>query len=310
MKKTISLILALLLCLSLCACGNGSDSPAQTATNDTKAQAKNQFSGDTEFLSCRFADEVHAADGELTAMLYQQIDGKVYVDLVFSVNNQTSEEISEEQISGWLIYQDVNTTLQYCRDNSVSTAVEKDPVLPGEHAYVHLFTRLPAEAENEKLTVHYTINGQEYQCDVAAKDTRDALSVKTEVHTGDVVDVPYSSCKFEVLDARVVENLQATNQKDTYYSGPFVLVKLQVTNNHPTHTLDDILAYTESDGEYYRFSTDVEINDNTDFASFAGIAPGESKTVAIYHKVSDVIDRNNVVVRFNVAGSCYYVNIK
>ena len=169
MRKIMAFTLAVLYMLALCACGNdGAPSTqrpkaeqntavAQTETVTTESQAMEQVSGDIEFLSCRFADEVHAADGEYTAMLYQQIEGKVYVDLVFSVNNQTSDEISEEDIFGWLVYQDTNNTLQYCRDNSISTTVESDPVLPGEHTYVHLFTRLPAEAEKENITVYYTI---------------------------------------------------------------------------------------------------------------------------------------------------------
>lgn len=316
MKRMIGLLLALLMMLSLCACGGtGADNEmaAEPETPETEATAQQlqKISEDITLLSCRFADSVHAIDDEFIGSLYEKIQGRIYVDMVFSVDNNSGEDFGPDQISGRLTYQEEEWELHYCRESATSVGVNDNPV-GDEFALVHLFTRLPAEAEQEDLTVTYTVNGEEYTCKVAPKQTTEGLDRKTEVRQGDVISLLDGDYAFEVLEVGIIENLQASYQTDDYYIGPFAIVKLNVTNNHPGRTLYDIQGYTKLDNEWMRISVDIEGGEFTDFEGldYYGVAPGESRLVYIYFGIDEDEISDDLMIRFNLCGSCYYAKIQ
>lgn len=315
MKKIVILLLALLVMFSATACQDQTaeeQAAEEQAAEDTGSaipeNVKNGPQGDIQLLSCRFVDEIRSVDNEVVSMAYTQRDGRVYVDLRFSVNNQTSAPIGAEQITAWLSYDDVKQELQYCREGT-STSVDSEAVAPGTHNYVHLFTLLDAGAEGNAITVYYTVEGKEYECTVAEKRTVEPLTDKIEATPGKTINDNYADCQIKVLDISTVENLQASNQVNRYYPGPFVLVKVEITNQHPTQALNSLFAYVKINGLYSRINTDVETADGTDFESLTEIAPGEKETVYLYYKVRDEETRNDDLLRFNVAGSCYYVEL-
>ena len=334
MRKLLSFILVLLFVITLLGCTKDktgeqgvpqqnlnkdetthTTSPTEEATNDADSKndtSEEMVSGDIQLLSCRFADEIRGADGEVVSIHYSKLDGKVYVDLLFAVDNTTSKQIDNSTISGWLSFRDVKTELKYCRDGANATNVNNEPVLPDAYGYVHLFAQLEAEAENEDLTVHYTVNDKEYECTVKGKNTDDPLSAKTQIKAGDAADVPYTDYAFKVLSVGKVENLQVSNQTDTYFSGPFALVKLEVSNNHATRVIgvNDIFAYTKNADSYTRISVDVENEDGTAFSSdYLSIAPGEKEVVYVYAKLS-LLGTEAPTIRINIAGTCYYAIVE
>jgi len=310
MKKIVILLLALLVMFSATACQDqtAEEQAAEDTGSTIPENVKNGPQGDIQLLSCHFAEEVRSADNEVAGMLYSDRDSRIYVDLRFSVNNRTDAPIGEEEITAWLTYNEVKQELQYCREGT-STSVDSEAVAPGTHNYVHLFTALENEAEDQEITVYYTVDGKEYDCTVAEKQTIEPLTDKTNAITGKSFHDEYGKCQVKVLEVGTVENLQATNQMNQYYSGPFMLVKVEITNEHPTQALNNLFAYIKMDGTFSRISMDVENTDGTDIESFMEIAPGEKETVYLYYKIRPEETRDDNLLRFNVAGACYYVEL-
>lgn len=262
-----------------------------------------------ELVGCWFVKSVHALDGEYIGSGYEEREGKVFVDLVLYVNNDTEKDFDDECISGIVVYEGVKRELQFARESSHLAAMSSDPIGAGEVGYVHLFTLLPEEAVNETVTVTYTLNGEEYTCEAEEKSEQDPLEAKTRLEVGDVSSVYDGQMELKVTAAEVVENMQASNQSGAYYPGPFVLVELEVTNNHPSAIVDNIFSYAVIEDGYSRISPRVENDAGDGFAYLEMIAPGETQTVYIFMDKEEDMDEDDMIIRFNFAENCYYVQV-
>lgn len=298
MKKYLCLLLAALLMLALCACGE--TSPSYTAVP----------SGDVQFVSCQFAQEIRAADGEVKTQFYQQVEGKIYVDLRFSVTNCSASPIGKEDFSATLHYHDTLIPMQYCRETESATAVNEDAVSVGEHGNVHMFTLIPKEAVDDDLSVSYQVGGKTYWTKVEKTQTPLPMTGKTRLNVGDKVQIPYVDCELKVLEAGVVEQLQASKQTESFYPGPYVLVKLQLTSNHGMIKISDVYAHTVIKEEQISLHVETENVQGTDLVAFSQLEPGRTTQLYLFAKLDEGETLNDDIVRFNIAGSCYYVRIK
>lgn len=184
MKCIFMMLLAVCILVSLCACSPSvpQENPKQTTAGNDEATV-NQTEGSSNTLeanagiqvtleSCRFADEVRGADSECATMLYEDKDGKVYVDAVLFV--LTDSELDADAFAAYVVYDDLRYDMQFCVDSYTGVSVDDDGVYaPGGR--VHMFASLPDAAETADLTVVITVNGKEYTSKVAEKDSRAAL---------------------------------------------------------------------------------------------------------------------------------------
>ena len=322
MKRIFMMLLAVCILVSLCACSPSvsQENPKQTtAGNDEATVNQTEGSSNTPEIntgvqvtleSCRFADEVRGADSECATMLYEDKDGKVYVDAVLFV--LTDSEMDADAFTGYVVYDDLRYDMQFCVDSYTGVSVDDDGVYaPGGR--VHMFASLPDAAETADLTAVITVNGKEYTSKVAEKDSRAALDQKTELRAGDKKSVLGGLVEFEVISCKYTKVLQAQDTANTeqYTSTkPFVDLVLKITNNMKNEemVLTDFFGYVVVGEENVRADNRIEIENNTDldYLSNVGVAPGKTEYVHVYAGVEETQDVSNLAMRFNLAGVCYY----
>lgn len=325
MKRIFMILLAVCILVSLCACSSSVplENPKQTTAGNDEATV-NQTEGSSNtpetntgvqvtLESCRFADEVRAADSECATTLYENKEGKVYIDTVLTV--RTDSTIEKDAFAGYVVYDDLRYDLQFCADSYTGVSVDEygDGVYyPG--ARVHMFTSVPDAAEGADIEVVVTVNGKEFTSEVAEKDTRTALEQKTELKIGDKKSFYDGLIEFEVVSCKYTKILRGQDVANSkQYSGtkPFIDLVLKVTNNATgeEQTLGDaFFSYTIVEGEIVRGETKVETNNNTDlkFLSLEGIAPGTTEYIHVYSVVEETQNMGDLMIRMNFGESCFY----
>ena len=326
MKRLLTILLVLCILTGLCACsasesqGNnisdtqqtneGSNEPNAEQTEDSNNTPEANTGIQVTLESCRFADEVRGADSECATMLYEDKDGKVYVDAVLFVLSDT--EMDADAFTGYVVYDDLRYDMQFCVDSYTGISVNDDGVYaPGGR--VHMFVSLPDAAETADLTAVMTVNGKEYTSKVAEKDSRATLEQKTELKVGDKKSVFGGLVEFEVVSCEYTKVLQAQDTANTeqYTSAkPFVDFVLKITNNMKNEetVLTDFFGYVVVGDENIRANNKIEVENNTDLDNLSnvGVAPGETEYVHIYASVEETQDVSSLAMRFNLAGICYY----
>ena len=298
MKKYLSLLLAVLLLLALCGCSE--EGPSYTEVPI----------GNVQFVSCQFVREVRAADGEVKTQFYQQVENKIYVDLWLSVTNTSTQPMGKESFSASLHYNETLYPMQYCRETENGTIVDETPIPAGGHSYVHMFTQIPQEAVEDDLSVSYQVGNKTYWTKVERTPAPLTMTGKTRVKVGEKVQIPNVDCQLTVLEMGFVEQLQASRQTESYYPGPYALVKLQLENNHKTATIGEIFSYTVKNGQQVAVQVEVENEQGTALESFSQLEPGQETVIYLFTKLDKDEILDDGMIRFNIAGSCYYVRMK
>ena len=295
MKRFVLFALVLGILFGLCACGSAGSGK-----------------GPVTIESCRFAEEVRAADGECVSMYYPDGEGKVYVDVVLAIRTDTT--ISENAFSGYVTYDAEQYPLQYAREGANGNGLNEDDVTaPGGR--VHMFTSLPDDAQDSKLTAVVTVNGTQYTAKVGKKLEKDPLKAKTKVKAGDKESVWDGKVTFEVVSCKYTEVIKPQNPESTaeYKTvDPVVDLVLKVTNNleGENQEIKNIFGYLLIDGELYSANDRMEINNNTELDYDTLVAPGKTAYVHIFANAEDAKDPDSLIMRFNIGGNCYYCEVE
>lgn len=269
------------------------------------------------FIGCNFADEVTALDKEYVGNVFSGSDDEVYVDLVLGVLNNSDEDFTEDSISAYVLYEDARYDMQFEMESDYSTgflSYGAKNIVPGDYQIIHLFESLEKDAENEDLTVTYSVNGRDFECEVSPKDNRDALNRKTKVFVGDKVDAN-GLYKFEVVSCKTTKILKAQDLENTEQYEPmssgkeFFELVLKIKNNSD-FALNDIRAYTEIDGEFVSATAAIETDNNTDIDQFGSLASGDEEYYHIYTTIDEDADTDGLLMRFNLGNVCYYCEIE
>lgn len=320
-SKLMSIILALALTSMLPGCGQKTENASSPNTADntkTVSDSKKVTSSDAdiEILSCAFDNEVMGFDEELSSYGYTKIDGKVYVNAALKVSNNSKEAIGEDDISGYFEYKELRYDLQYDLASIAPTKhSDGKSILPGCVGIVNLLARVEEEAVDEDITVTLTLCGEERKEAVAAIDTRDALSKKTEVKAGDKFNVN-NLYDIEVVECSEKKYLQTTNYKESEQyealSGDkFIDLIIKVKNNTDVE-LNEIKGYVIINDEGTYAKDDIEVKDNTELKSLdaSPLKAGEEEYIHISSTVDDTENTDGLAIRFNLAGNCYYCKVK
>lgn len=270
-----------------------------------------------EFIGCNYADEVTALDKEYIGNIFSGSDDEVYVDLVLGILNNSDENFTENSISAYVMYEDARYDMQFEVESDFSTgflSYGAKYVVPGDYQIIHLFKSLEKDAENEDLTVTYSVNGRDFECEVSPKDNRDALKRKTKVFVGDKVDAN-GLYKFEVVSCKTTKILKAQDLENTEQYEPmaggkeFFELVLKIKNNSD-FALNDIRGYTEIDGEFVSATAAIETDNNTDIDKYGSLASGEEEYYHIYTTIDEDADTDGLIMRFNLGNVCYYCEIE
>lgn len=339
MKRLLTLLLALCIATGLCACGqshsenntgqketaandpvhtqehNENEEPETKPTENEEADISQNANAQITIESCRFADEVRAADSECATVLYEDKDGKVYIDAVMNV--LVDAELDADVFSGYVFYDERRYELQYCLESYTNVAVtDKNVSVPGGR--VHLFTSLPDAAENEDLEVVMNLNGKEYKSKVEAKDKRAPLEKKTQVKVGDKHSVMDGLITFEVISCKYTKYLQAQDTANTkQYTvgvGPIVDLVLKVTYNFTQKegTYREVFGYVVINGENVRTGNRIENDNNTDVEHLSAddFAPGKAEYLHIFTGIEETQMGEDMAIRFNLGDVCYYCYVE
>ena len=319
MKRVLLILLSICLLVGLCACSPsvsqdkpeqttaGNTEPASEQTEDADSVPEGNVNAKITLESCKFADEVRAADSECATMLYQDKEGKIYVDMVLFV--MTDSEIDADAFAGYVMYDDQRYDMLFCVDSYTGVSVADDGVCaPGGR--VHMFASLPDAAESADLTAVVAVNGKEFTSKVSEKESRAALDQKTELKVGDKKSVLDGLVEFEVISCKYTKVLQAqdtANTKQYTSSKPFVDLVLKITNNLSGEdmVLSDFFGYVVGE-EIVRANNKIEVDNNTDLESLSGVAPGKTEYVHVYVNVDEGQNTSDLAMRFNLGGTCYY----
>lgn len=320
-EKLMALLLMLLMLFALSACKNdntnaSTDAKDNAVNNTTESKVENAVGNiEIEIESCSFANEVRALDGEYAGTLYEKIDGKIYVDVIAVVNNKSNVDFNQDNVSGYVTYEDLRYDFQYCSESYTSSSVDSDVTIPPNmQGRIHLYTRLPAEAENQSgLIAHVIINGEEQDIAVEAMNNSDPLSRKTQLHVGDKVDLMDGTVEFEVIDCVRSKYLRASDYANSkQYGGTNTLVDviLKIDNNLAEGEITDIFGYTKIGDEIILANVRIETENHTDLgyiSSVGGVVPGKSEYIHVYSEIDEETPDDEAILRFNFGGNCYYI---
>ena len=324
----IAFLLVLSVFITLCACG----SEKQNVTNKTNSNIATTLKGfdsesgeseiseknitasadnaDITVEGCNFAKEIQAKDGEVSTNSYPEIEGKIYVDFVAVVKNNGKKEISADSFSGYITYDELRYDFQYCSDSYTCVSVRNDAVPANETKRIHLFTRLPAEAENKTdLEAIVSICGKEYKEIVKPNNNADALSTKTELKKGDKGSWMNGAVEYEVINCVYSKYMTATDYSNAeqYMAAnkkiADVIIKIK---NNTENEIADIFGYVKTGETAVRAHMKVETENNTKI-DFGGVEAGKTETVHLYVEVDENTDANDIILRFNFDSNCYYI---
>ena len=310
MKKIIALIsLALCMVFVFTACSSGGKSSGNSA--GIKETLKNC---NIEVLACNFDDEVTGLDEEFVGSSFQKVDGRSFVNLILKVENTSTAELNEENISAYFMHNDLRYDMQMEIETKSLTSFGIETVAPGEVEIVHLIQRIDEEVKGSDITVKLTVDGKEFDVKVDAEDTRAPIEKKTKVSVGDTVDVD-GKYSFEVVSCKEKAYLSTTDEaKSEQYQSvdrKFVDMVIKLTNNSGFE-LKEMRAYTIIDNETYAGETSREINENTELEElmFESLKDGETEYCHAYAVVPENVDTAGAMVRFNLGGNCYYCTVE
>lgn len=304
--------------LSLCACGGKNDAATnngtagETTNDSTKTVSESRI--DIEVLSCSFDNEVMGIDEEFSNWGFEKRDGKVYVNLALKITNRSDEPLTKDDIKGFFKLDDVEYSLQYNLASSAPNP-DSDNILPGCVGMVNLITLVEESVMDSDITVNYSIKGEEFQEKVSPLDTTDAFSKKTEVKPGDKFNVN-GLYDVEVISCTEEEKLSATDKENgsEYLAGSgkkFVDLLLKVKNNTDV-ALDPvkITNYTIlEDNTAIRGNVRFEANNNTELG-YDELQPNTEEYAHFFVSVNEDVKTDDLIMRFNLAGNCYYVNVE
>ncbi|MBE6913252.1 MAG: hypothetical protein E7473_12080 [Ruminococcaceae bacterium] len=267
-----------------------------------------------EVLSCSFDKEVMGIDEEFSGYGFTERDGKVYVNLALKITNNRATPLKKDEIKGYFEYDELRYDLQYELMSSVPVGSNDNLLAPDCIGFVNMISLVDEEATKENLTVHFTIDENEYSEKVMPIDTRSAFEKKTEVSVGDTFDAN-GLYEVEVIKCEESKYLRATNYNESrqYQSAneKFIDLVLNIKNNTNVN-FRSIYGYVIIDEDGIRAIDKVEVKENTELESMdiAPIKPGEEGIVHLYVTVEDDMDTDDLAMRFNLGGNCYYCYVE
>lgn len=315
-EMLIALVLTVSMLLTLSACGSQdqNNGDAMKPSNDMSSAGSSAGNVEVVVEGCYFVKEIRAKDGEVATTAYPETDGKVYVDFVASIENQGDTEISADDVSGYVTYDDLRYDFQYCSESYTGVSVDDTEIPANDAGRIHLFAKLPADAEKEtSLEAIVSIGGKEYKEKVKVADTADALTKKTELKAGDKESLLNGAVEFEVVNCVYSKYMTATDyanaEQYTVANKKIVDAVIKVTNNLPEGEITDIFGYVKIGDVVERANLKVETENNTEL-DYGGIAPGKTEYVHIYVALDENTSADDAILRFNFGGNCYYIKAK
>lgn len=304
----------------LCACSGKNN----TANENSSAIDKDK-KGDTqiittesnvniEVLGCSFDKEVMGVDEEFSNWGFTERDGKVYINLALKVTNNSDETLTKDDFKGFFELDGDEYDLQY---NLATVAPKPDSynIQPGCVGMVNMIALVDESVMDSDITVNYSIKDEEFQKKVEPIDTTDAFSKKTEVKAGDKFDVN-GLYDVEVISCTEKENLTTTDEENggQYLAAEgkkYVDLLLKIKNNTDVE-MDPvkITTYTILDDEKaIRGNVRFEEKDNTEIG-YNGLAPEKEEYAHFFVSVDETVKTDDLVIRFNIAGNCYYMEVE
>lgn len=319
--KKIALLLALVMVIgTLAGCGGGADNttaapttaPSTTpADTEPSAPAVEYAPEGITLLSCRFDQEVTALDRECTAMMYTDLPGQVYVDMIFYVSPAFFEGGKTlPHFAAELTYDEYTYQLEYSIETPGNTSFETAS-LPATGGYVHMMTSLPEKALNpeETLEVRYAIGDRQYTCQVGSLISEGKLDNKTELTVGFQDAIFGGMVDLEVIDIRCEKYLVATkggenDRYDWYGTYTYVDIILKITNNFASESITAPLGYIIKGNSIIKTAYMVETEHNTKLDDLTSIEPGQTQYIHVYATIDESIEKAQL--RINFGGKLYY----
>jgi len=271
-------------------------------------------------LECVYDEALTGQDEEYFYIKYGVDDRNwIFVDLVIEIENTGTEDITEDNFSGYFTYKSCRHDFDFSIEpkSSLSARSGSDAFIPaGDRGIVHLYSTVEKEAEGTDITVFYAVDGNEYEEKVTVKKDADLLESKKEVKVGDVVDVN-GRYEFEVLSCDVAESMFATNATESQpyssFDTPVVDLVIKVKNN-TNLVMEKLKPYAVVDDKILEGEHGIEVENNTVIVSASvtngyevqTIEAGEEEICHLYVLVKNEYNTENVAVRFNIDGVCYY----
>ena len=296
-------------------------STTQSVTEDdvvTTPESKKEFT--FEVVECVFDNSITAVDEEYVYNSYEEKENRVYVDLVLRVVNTGNTPVTENDFSGYLIYNNKRYDMQMAIEGATGVSLGASEVKAKDVAKVHLFAYLDKKAENSDITVTYTVSGKTYEEKVKpAINSSNSLDKKTEIKVGYVINVD-SRYSFEVIEASSVEFIHAQNSSSSKQYKPLVkdkkfahvLIKLKNNTELPV-SYSNTLVYTITDDVVTKGKFAKETSNNTEIDTHGKVSlnADEEEFVHLYVDINDTdVAAGNLILRFNLGGNCYYCKIK
>ncbi|MBR5239540.1 MAG: hypothetical protein IKW04_03055 [Clostridia bacterium] len=307
MKRIFAFLMITVLTVSLLAgCGVNQ---SQESSNTLQVDGL-----EIEVLACEFDKEVMGIDEEFSGYGFTERDGKVWVNLMLKIKNNSENDIGEDELSGYFTYDDLRYDLQYELWSVAPTRNNDESIEPGCVAVVSLVNLVDQAAMKEDLTVYYTVLDKQFEKKVAPMDTRTPFEKKVKVSVGDKIDVE-GLYEIEVLECKEKAYLQASDYENSEqyqtYEGKFVDLVLKVKNNSGSD-FEGVNGYTLVGEEFIRTAERIESQDNTEleWVSDSPMKNGEEGIIHLFVTVEEDYDTSDLAMRFNLAGNCYYCEVE
>ena len=308
MKKFVSIILVAVMLFAMAGCaGSKNGTEAGSVKNEEKEDVISDGKVSAILESCRFADQIHGIDGEYVAGYIPAGDTKVFVDVVFYIK-ENSRAVTEEDFSGYIMYENERYDLQFATEYYNCVGVETLENYPADQVgRIHLFSQIPEAAMDEAVEVNLTALTEEMTVLVEAMDTSEPLSRKTEVNVGDEI-VTESGVVIKIKKCEVTEYIYASDTKNSleyrlFGTGDVIDLVIDITNGSD-YPFNGAWVYSINEDGVVKGECKVETNNNTEISDIDsdGIPSGKSE---IIHLIAESNGDDNII-RFNIDGVCYY----
>lgn len=308
MKKILLFFLCFLMLATMCACSIISPNTGkETAEVTDSAPVLPEGAVILELESCSFVKKIYSSyDPEIAGNFIPEKEGKIYVDCVFSVV-QNSIVVSDMDFSADIEFKGEKYPFNFCYELNDNAGIRTQAGFPSNTGgKIHLFATLPAEAE-EKTDLEVTISayGEEYVSLVAPRSQTGPLEDKVLLKANTEYN-PQSGLTFKLLGAgkyAYISAWQAEESKKYKGDGDVYDVVIEITNN-TDEAIKKIYSYTFNEEGPIKGSSLIENADHNDLLSLSEypLEKGQKGIVHVYLYADD----SDGTLRMNIADKCYY----
>lgn len=308
MKRTLTLILALLMTVSLAACGGGTTTVVKKEPDNSFAdkqeeqplslEQKNSVENYIDFTLVKIQTSKKIEAAMSGGLYYENSNtGETYIDVILEVTNTGTEAISSEDVITAIAVNasgsEYTNTLYVVETDSNSNVSQYESIAPLSAVRLHCGISVP---ENEtELTIKLNINGSVYACDYKLGET---LANTIPLAVGQSVeDEDYASIQLQSVEYTSDLLPSNTSSYYTHYEvdnadNIYLVTKFDVTNYQGTAKQQDSFVSVKAvymDKYTYTGFVVVEDTDGEGFGRYESIDPLSTRHLFVLIEVPKVV---------------------